>query len=234
MIPLEKPVMSNPPPFGHLMRQSYFSFAPDYVPLNHGSFGTYPKSVFQKLQALQQDAEARPDHFIRYEIPMLLDESRSAIASFLRVPATEVVLVPNATTGVNTVLRSFQYQRGDVIIYFSTIYAACEKTVEYLIESTPVQGEKVELQYPMADDEVVRRFEEALNNLKTHGKRARVAIFDTISSVPGVRVPWERLVKVCKNVGVMSMIDGAHGVGHLSLTHLKKVDPDYFVSNCHK
>lgn len=226
--------MSNSPPFGHAMRQACFSFAPGYVPLNHGSFGTYPTSVFKQLQAFQRASEAKPDHFIRYEIPRQLDESRGAIASFLRVPVAEVVFIPNATTGVNTVLRSLQYQRGDVIIYFSTIYSACEKTVEYLMESTPAQGEKVELQYPMADDEVVRRFEEALDTLKTCGKRAKVAIFDTVSSIPGVRVPWERLVESCRKAHVMSLIDGAHAVGHLSITHLKKVDPDFFVSNCHK
>jgi hercynylcysteine S-oxide lyase len=226
--------MGNPPSFGHSMRQACFNFAPDYVPLNHGSFGTYPTSVFKQLQASQRDSEARPDHFIRYEIPQKLDESRGAIASLLRVPVAEVVFVPNVTTGVNTVLRSLRFQPGDVIVYFSTIYSACERTVEYLIESTPVQGEKVDLLYPIADDEVVRRFEEALTKLKIRGKNARVAMFDTVSSVPGVRVPWERLVESCRNTNVMSMIDGAHGVGHLSLTHLKKVDPDFFVSNCHK
>lgn len=226
--------MSNQLQFGHAMRQACFSFASDYVPLNHGSFGTYPTSVLEQLQAFQRDSETKPDHFIRYEIPRQLDESRAAIASFLRVPVAEVVFIPNASTGVNTVLRSLQYQQGDVIVYFSTIYSACEKTVEYLVESTPVQGEMVELQYPIADDDVVRRFEEALNQLKTRGKKARVAIFDTVSSIPGVRVPWERLVESCRNAHVMSLIDGAHGVGHLSLTHLKKVDPDFFVSNCHK
>lgn len=226
--------MSPQPAFGHAMRQACFSFAPDYVPLNHGSFGTYPISVFKQLQAFQRDSEARPDRFIRYEIPRRLDESRAAIASFLHVPVAEVVLIPNASTGVNTVLRSLQYQPGDVIVYFSTIYSACEKTVEYLVESTPVQGEKVELQYPIGDDEVVRRFEEALSQLKIRGKKARIAIFDTVSSAPGVRVPWERLVESCKTADVMSLIDGAHGVGHLSLTDLKKADPDFFVSNCHK
>ena len=226
--------MSTQPAFGHAMRQACFSFAPDYVPLNHGSFGTYPVSVFKQLQAFQRDSEARPDHFIRYEIPRRLDESRAAIASFLHVPVAEVVLIPNASTGVNTVLRSLQYQPGDAIVYFSTIYSACEKTVKYLVESTPVQGEKIELQYPIADDEVVRKFEETLSQLKFRGKKARIAIFDTVSSVPGVRVPWERLVESCRVAKVMSLIDGAHGVGHLSLINLKKADPDFFVSNCHK
>lgn len=55
----------------------------------------------------------------------------------------DCVFVANATTGVNTVLRNLVYQPGDVIVYFSTIYAACEMTVKYLAETTPVEAHAV-------------------------------------------------------------------------------------------
>lgn len=226
--------MTDPVPFGHAMRKTYFNFDPDYTPLNHGSFGTYPTPVRQRLHACQRAAEARPDEFIRYDNPVELDRSRKAMASFLNIDANDVVFIPNATTGVNIVLRSLRYEKGDVLVYFSTIYGACEKTVEYLSESTEVEGEKVELQYPVSDDVVIKRFEEKLQSVRSEGRVARVAIFDTVSSLPGVRVPWERLVQSCKANGVLSLVDGAHGIGHISLQHLGKVDPDFFVSNCHK
>jgi selenocysteine lyase/cysteine desulfurase len=51
--------------------------------------------------------------------------------------------------------------------------------------------------------------------------------------MPGVRMPFERLTQKCKELGVMSCIDGAHGVGHVEID-LGTLDPDFFVSNCHK
>ena len=219
-------------PFGHPMR-SYFQFDPSYLPLNHGSFGTYPKSVKDRLRYTQELTEFRPDTFFRYDLAKYIDSARTAIADLLGVSDGECVFVPNATTGVNTVLRSLVFKEGDVIVYFSTIYGSCEKTVEYLKETTPVKSAKVKLSYPMEDDDVLSKFHEKIKELKDQGKRPRVAIFDTVSSLPGVRVPWERLVRMCKEEGVWSLVDGAHGAGHLDLK-LGEVQPDFFVSNCHK
>lgn len=219
-------------PFGHAMR-SYFQYDPSYLPLNHGSFGTYPKSVRDRLRYTQELTELRPDTFFRYDSPKYLDSARAVIAGFLGVDAGECVFVPNATTGINTVLRSLVFKEGDVIVYFSTIYGSCEKTVEYLKETTPLKSAKIKLSYPMEDDEVVLKFREKIKQLKDEGRLPRVAIFDTVSSLPGVRVPWEELVKVCKDEEVLSLVDGAHGAGHLELK-LGDIQPDFFTSNCHK
>ena len=171
-------------PFGKAMRETHFNFAPGYLPLNHGSFGTYPNSVKDRLHTCQAAAEGRPDTFLRYQVPLELDVSRKAMASFLNVPASEIVFIPNATTGINTVLRSLRFVPGDLIVYFSTIYGACEKTVQYLIESTSVEGEKLELQYPIADDDLLRLIEEQLQREKSKGKTVKVAIFYDIE------LPW--------------------------------------------
>ncbi|KAL8793703.1 MAG: hypothetical protein Q9182_007654 [Xanthomendoza sp. 2 TL-2023] len=218
--------------FGHAMR-SHFQFDPSYIPLNHGAFGTYPKPVKDRLHYYQNLSESRPDDFFRFRLAQFLDPARGAIADFLGVDTGECVFLPNATTGINTVLRSLVFQKGDVIVHFSTIYGACEKTVEYLKETTPVDSAQIPLNYPIGDDDVVFRFQDKIRTLKTEGRRARVAIFDTVSSLPGVRVPWERLVEACRDEGTLSLVDGAHGIGHIQL-HLGKVQPDFFVSNCHK
>lgn len=222
-----------PYPFGRPMRDEYFLFAPTHTPLNHGAFGTYPKSVQKRLHEVQALSEARPDVFVRYEYPNMLDQSRAAIASFLGVPVDEVILVQNATTAINIVLRNLKFEKGDVILHLSTVYGAVEKTVKYLEETTVVEGVNVGVKYPIEDGTLVERFHAEIRNAKAGGKNVKIAIFDTISSVPGVRVPFERLVGICKAEGVLSMIDGAHGVGNIKLD-LAGLQPDFFTSNLHK
>ena len=134
---------------------------------------------------------------------------------------------------MNTVLRNLVYKPGDVVVYFSNIYEAVEKTVAYMAETTPLRARKVLYEFPISHDEMVRRFVEVVKKAKSDGLNVRLAIFDTIVSQPGVRMPFERLVEVCREEGVLSCIDGAHGIGHIPLD-LGELDPDFFVSNCHK
>lgn len=163
----------------------------------------------------------------------MLDESRKAVAELLNAPVEGVVFVPNASTGTNTVLRNLVYSPGDVIIYFATVYGACGRTVTYITETTPASSHMIEYTYPLSDSELCAKFEEAVKEIKASGKNPRIAIYDTIASQPGVRMPFERLTELCRQYGILSCIDGAQGVGGIP-TDLTKIDPDFYVSNCHK
>jgi Selenocysteine lyase len=189
--------------------------------------------VREAFRKFQDEAEAQPDSFIRWEQPKGIDESRAAVAKLLNVPTNECVLVKNATTGVNTVLRNLAFKEGDVIVYFATIYGAIEKTIVSVSEATLARGLKVEYQFPISHDELVKRFRDVVADAKGKGLNVRVAVFDTIVSLPGVRFPFEKLVEACRDEGVLSLIDGAHAIGQIPLD-LAKLNPDFFVSNCHK
>ncbi|KAJ6097014.1 PLP-dependent transferase [Penicillium sp. IBT 16267x] len=177
--------------FGHALREKLM-FDKGFINLNRGSFGTYPIQVQQPLRHAQELAEARPDAFIRYEYPKLLDKSRS------------------------------------------TLYGACEKTINYIYKTTPAKSIRIEFRYPLHDDNVVSQFTNAIRQMKnlSAGSRVKIALFDVITSLPGVRVPFERLTKVCRQEGVLSLINSAHALSHIELD-LERVRPDFFVANYH-
>ncbi|KAI4694104.1 uncharacterized protein J4E84_002684 [Alternaria hordeiaustralica] len=219
--------------FGKELREKEFCFKKGFLNLNHGSFGTIPRSVRDTMRAFQDECEGRPDPFIRYRYPVILDEAREDMAKLLNTPSSTLVFVPNASTGVNTVLRNIVFQPGEHILIFSTIYGACEKTVSYVTETTPAESVKIAYTFPVEDDWLLTEFEKKVKEVESKGGKVRIAVFDTVVSAPGVRMPFERLTQKCKELGVMSCIDGAHGVGHLNID-LGALDPDFFVSNCHK
>lgn len=236
---------SYPLPFGKPVL-AHFLHDPSYRNLNHASFGTIPSYISNKLHHYQDLHERAPDPFIRYTYPALLDANRAAIAQLLHAPhIDEVVFVPNATVGVNTVLRAlaetWHPDGRDEILFFSTIYGACGKTVDYVSDATrhnphgqgQVHGRAIELTYPVSDAAILRQFRAAVAASRAQGRRPRLALFDTVSSLPGARFPYEAMVAACRELGLLSLVDAAQGVGMLPLD-LAALDPDFLVSNCHK
>ncbi|KAF1976497.1 PLP-dependent transferase [Bimuria novae-zelandiae CBS 107.79] len=218
--------------FGRALRKE-FLFDEGFVNFNHGSFGTYPRAVRDALRFFQDAHEARPDDFIRYAYPKFNDEARQALSKYLNVPVNELVFVPNATTGVNTVLRSLIFSPNEYILYSATVYGACEKAVAYITETTPAKAAKIEYTFPVEDDWLVSAFASKIDEIEKSGGKVKVAMFDTVVSMPGVRLPFERLTQMCREKGVLSLVDAAHGIGHVKLD-LAQLDADFFVSNCHK
>ncbi|KAG9600106.1 PLP-dependent transferase, partial [Aureobasidium melanogenum] len=214
----------------------HFAFDEGYINLNHGlcSYGTHPIEVRSVHRKYQERAEARPDTFVRYEFrTRLLKKARKAIADYVNAPLETCVLVPNASTGIDTVLRNLTFEPQDAVICFSTIYPAFMNTLEYLTERNEFSIYQIEHDLSVSDDEICNDFEKMLDKIAGDGKKARLAIFDTITSLPAVRMPFEHLIEICRTHGVLSCIDGAHGVGQLHL-NLSQLDPDFLVSNCHK
>lgn len=219
-------------PFGKPMLKHWL-FDPAYKNLNHGSFGAHPVAVKDAQRAFMDIADRRPDPYIRRYHSEYLAEAREAVAKVLNAPKDECVFVKNATTGVATVLYNLTFQPGEAVIYFEPVYGAVERGVVSLQEHTSLQSRKVFFQFPISEDELVRRFREVIRQTREEGLKVRASVFDAIVSNPGVRFPFERFTAVCREEGILSIIDAAHGIGQIHLD-METLQPDFFVSNCHK
>lgn len=91
----------------------------------------------------------------------------------------------------------------------------------------------IHLDYPLEDDEIVELTREAIERENSNGGNFRMAVFDAITSVPGVRFPFEKINRLVQDNGILSLIDAAHAIGQIEL-NLGELDADFFVANCHK
>jgi selenocysteine lyase/cysteine desulfurase len=204
---------------------------------NIGSFGSAPNVIMAKRAHYQAQYELRPDPFIRRDVPRLLDESRAAVAKLINAPVQSVVFVSNSTEGINTVLKNLRWNEDgkDVMIGFNTMYDACARAGDFVVDyfKGKVGVTEIALTYPLEDDEIIALFKDRVKQVEGQGKRARLALFDVVSSNPGVLFPWETMVSVCRELGIISLVDGAQSIGmvHLDMT---ATSPDFLVSSCHK
>ncbi|KAJ7735967.1 PLP-dependent transferase [Mycena metata] len=224
----------SPPPFGHAMLK-YFAFDPDYVNLNHGSYGSLPLPVLAACNKLTLRVESNPDLFVRVDQTALITKCRAQIAEFVGAEMNEIVLVRNTSHGINTIMRSFEWNAGDIIVTCSTTYDAMAGLVRFLHDSAghPAVSTFV-IQWPTSHVAIVAGYRAHLQSLPRHPGQKVVAIIDSITSVPGALMPWQALVQVCRELDVYSLIDGAHSIGQEPNINLGKANPDFWVSNGHK
>lgn len=201
---------------------------PEIVFLNHGSFGSCPTQVLAYQQALRDQLERRPVHFFVRELEALLDEGRAAIAEFVGADENDVVFVPNATAGVNTVLRSLEYMPGDELLVTDHEYNACRNALDYAAGRAGAAVVVAPIPFPLkSPDDTVG----AVMSRVT--QRTRLVLVDHITSQTGLVLPIEKLAKELAQRGVDLLVDGAHAPGMIPL-NLSELGAAYYTGNCHK
>lgn len=201
-----------------------------------GSFGAFPRAVSDAQQALRASSESAPDLFLRYSFIDLLAAARKAISQYLHTSADQCVFVPNATLGLNTILRNLHLNSEKAcVIYFDTVYGAIEKTLLSIRETSPSLNLRRVEDYtlPCTHEVIISALRQTIRDARKDGLNIQACVFETITSMPAARFPFEKITTTCKEEGILSIIDGAHGVGQIPL-NLGELNPDFFVSNCHK
>jgi isopenicillin-N epimerase len=207
---------------------AFWALDPKLTYLNHGSFGSCPKPVLDYQQALRERLERNPMQFLLRELEGLLDGAREALANFIRADPENLVFVPNATTGVNTVLRSLTWERGDELLTTSHVYNACGNALDVAAARHGARVVEVKIPFPLHhEDEVVGAVSAAFTS------RTRLALLDHVTSETGIILPIARLVRLCQEHGVEVLVDGAHAPGMVTLD-LEALGADYYTGNGHK
>ena len=196
--------------------------------LNHGSFGACPVAVLEKQAALRTELEREPVDFLWRALPARLAAARVALGAFTGADPDDLALVPNATTGVNAVLRSLDLRSGDELLTTSHVYPACRKAMEFVASRAGARVVVAAVPFPVAgEDDVVAPVLDAVT------PRTRLALLDHVTSPTALVFPVDRLVSGLRERGVETLVDGAHAPGMVPV-ELDHLGAAFYTGNAHK
>jgi isopenicillin-N epimerase len=215
------------PALGAAIRHEW-GLEPDFLTVNHGSYGATPRAVLAEQDRWRKRMEAQPTRFFFLELPGALREAAAALAKFVGTAADDVAFVPNATTGANAVLRSLRLGAGDEVLHVSHVYNAVRNTIAHLAGEAGAMAVVADIPFPRPEPAaILKNIEQAIT------KRTRIAVIDHITSPSGLVLPVQEIIRLCHDAGVPVLIDGAHGAGQVALD-LRELGVDWYVGTCHK
>src|SRR5260370_14398075 len=171
--------------------------------LNHGSFGAAPRAVLEAQAEWRRRLERQPVQFFR-ELEPHLDAARAAVGAFVGADPDDLALVSNATSGVNTVVRSLQFQPGDELLTTDHVYNACRNALR-LHEPRGVRVVVAQVPFPLRSPAQVI---EAV--LAKATPRTPLLLLDHVTSPTGLVFPVAELVRALPERRIDPLVDRPH------------------------
>jgi isopenicillin-N epimerase len=204
-----------------------FLLDPNVIFLNHGSFGACPAPVFEVYQCWQRRLERQPVQFLGRDYDALMHTARQSVAAYVHTAVDNLIFVPNATTGINTVARSLQLNPGDEVLATNHEYGAIDHTWSDVCARTGAVYKQQSIPLPYDPAAFVEYLWQGVT------ARTRVIAISHMTSATALIFPVAEVCRRARSQGILTVIDGAHVPGHRPLD-LDAIGVDFYAGNLHK
>lgn len=235
--------------FGHACKHSHFLLDPSWTFLNHGAFGATTRRSFDVATAYRLKMEAQPLACVDRQLFPMFARSIQSLGKILGLgpnSTTDLVLVENATAGLNaviqsTVLHHHHSSQTSAIVYFDTTYGAVKKTIQTHVQRHGGQAIQESIPFDLMNEStstsmMVQWLRTRLHmHTVQHGIPIELLVLDHIASNTAFVFPILELVKVAHEFNIPVVVDGAHGLLNQDLSSLEHdIQADFYIGNCHK
>jgi cysteine desulfurase / selenocysteine lyase len=203
------------------------------VYLDNASTTQKPNQVIDAINDYYRNHNAnihRAVYALAEEATELYEATRDKIANFINVKnREEIIFVRGTTEAINLVAYAWgraHITQDDVIV--TTEYEHHSNIVPWQLLT---QEKHAKLEYITIDENGELILDDLDKYLAT-GK-VKLVTFSLMSNVLGTITDAEKIISKCKKAGVLTLIDGAQAVPHMSVD-IAKLDCDFFAFSGHK
>ena len=196
--------------------------------LNTGSFGPWPRPVFDRVTALRRRLAEEPMDFLIRESPALIWEARRRLAEFLGGDLRRLLFTSNVSVAINIVASGLTLASPGEILLTDHEYGAMHWCWERAAQRQGMTIRTFPLPVRTEDpEEIVAAFVRAM------GPKTRLAFFSHVLSPTGLVLPARRMCEEARRRGIITVVDGAHAPAMIPLD-VEAIGADFYAANCHK
>lgn len=197
-----------------------FLLEPGYAYLNTGGLGPSPRPVIAAFDQAWLELEERCEtgHARRAQV-------RRRACEFLSCDADELALTRNATEGMNLIARGLELAAGDEVVMTTHEHPGGAMPWFAVREDRPITIRTCEPGAGGADS--LQQLSGALSD------RTRVVMVSHITCTTGLVMPVQEIADLCRERGIVCVIDGAQALGQIPVD-LHALGCDFYVASGHK
>lgn len=208
--------------------KSLFHLDPEITFLNHGSFGACPKPIFEEYQRFQLEFENEPVFSFLNKQREHLKKAKVRLAKFIGCQSNDFFFTPNPTFAINTIMRSLDLKEGDEILSTNHEYGAMDRTWNFYCKKSGAKFIRQKISLPIISKEQI--LEEIWSGYTC---KTKIIFLNHISSATALIFPIKEICDKAREIGLITIIDGAHVPGQLDL-NIADLNPDFYTGTLHK
>tara|TARA_Y100000590_G_scaffold420679_1_gene523621 strand:+ start:312 stop:1448 length:1137 start_codon:yes stop_codon:yes gene_type:complete len=208
--------------------RSKFLIDSDITYLNHGSYGSCPKIIFEEYQKWQRILENQPVRFFTDKLYRALNDSRISLSKFIGCNQNEVLFFSNPTTAITNIIYNLNIEKGDEILMTDHEYGALIRAWNAWSNKSGAKIIQQKIPVPVNSK---KKFIDTFWRGVT--KKTKIIFISHITSPTALIFPVKEIIKKAKKKGILTIVDGAHTPGHIDI-NMDNLGCDFYTGALHK
>jgi isopenicillin-N epimerase len=194
--------------------------------LNNGFTCPTPRVVLESVWRYMEIINMLPVHYQRQVQQNILTIRRRMAAEFGCDPE-ELALTRGASESLQIAQNGLDLEAGDEVITTEQDYPRMLTTWDQRRRRDGIKVTRLQFPVPTTQDDLYQRFEKAVT------PRTKVFHFCHITNLTAQMFPVQRLARLARSKGIMTIVDGAHALGHFPFK-LRDLECDAYGVSLHK
>ncbi len=209
-------------------REIQFAFSLDrtMINLNNGNQCPSPTVVHEACKRYMDWSNQAPVYH-RGMIERNVETARRRLAGEFGADPEEIAITRNASESLQIAQMGIDLQRGDEVLTTEQDYGRMLTTWDQRARRDGIKVTRIDFPCPTTQADLMQRFEKALT------PATKVLHFCHITNQSGQLFPVRDLARMARQRGLVTIVDGAHAMGHFPYK-LRDLEMDYYGVSLHK